>query len=194
MSKTIVGELKDLYVKYGGNLADLKGNETTAEMLDAIEQIMNTGGGLPEVTADDNGKVLSVVNGEWNKADAPAELPAVTSDDNGKVLAVANGAWGKADASGGNNDFVVTYTDNNVTVTADKTFAEIVAAIEADKTVKAKYYDNNSNADYYFNLIQYGNGNFAMFSCAYATTDNVIVIAIAHMSDNSIIRVDKSAS
>lgn len=31
--------------------------------------------GLPEVTGDDNGKILGVVNGEWDKTDAPTGLP-----------------------------------------------------------------------------------------------------------------------
>lgn len=44
MAKTIVGELVDLYVKYGGNRADLTGKETTAEMIDAIEQIVGGSG------------------------------------------------------------------------------------------------------------------------------------------------------
>ena len=48
---------------------------------------------LPEVTSDDNGKVLKVVNGSWDKGDEATELPAVTSDDNGKILKVVNGAW-----------------------------------------------------------------------------------------------------
>lgn len=54
------------------------------------------GGGeseLPEVSTDDNGKVLGVVEGAWDKVDPPEGLPAVTSDDNGKILKVVNGAW-----------------------------------------------------------------------------------------------------
>lgn len=48
---------------------------------------------LPDVTSSDNGKVLGVVNGEWEAADAPSELPDVTSVDNGKFLIVVNGQW-----------------------------------------------------------------------------------------------------
>lgn len=41
MAKTIVGELKDLYVKFGGNAADVADKLTTSELLDAIEQVYN---------------------------------------------------------------------------------------------------------------------------------------------------------
>lgn len=50
---------------------------------------------LPIVTSADNGKVLGVVSGVWNKMDVPTELPSVTSSDNGKVLSVSNGSWNK---------------------------------------------------------------------------------------------------
>ena len=78
MAKTIVGELKDLYVKMGGSLSDLSANMTTSEILDAIERIYNDKGDtLPEVTTDDNGKVLTVVGGTWNKADKDIEINKV---------------------------------------------------------------------------------------------------------------------
>lgn len=57
---------------------------------------------LPKVTSDDNGKVLTVAEGAWTKANAPTELPAVTAVDNGDVLTVVEGAWTKAAPSGGN--------------------------------------------------------------------------------------------
>ena len=52
---------------------------------------------LPIVTSADNGKVLGVVGGVWDKANPPTELPAVTSADNGKVLGVVSGVWNKMD-------------------------------------------------------------------------------------------------
>lgn len=56
---------------------------------------------LPTVYKADNGKVLTVVNGEWKAADPTAsvssvpgdDLPKVTANDNGKFLRVVNGSY-----------------------------------------------------------------------------------------------------
>lgn len=67
MSKTTVDELKTLYVKLGGNIADVANLQTDAELIDKIEDLDLTAGRLPEVTTDDNGDILSVVEGAWAK-------------------------------------------------------------------------------------------------------------------------------
>lgn len=53
---------------------------------------------LPEVNADDEGKVLAVVKGAWDKAGSQIELPVVTSEDNGKLLGVTGGKWDSVNA------------------------------------------------------------------------------------------------
>lgn len=64
-----------------------------------------------------------------------SSLPAVTSDDNGDVLTVVDGAWDKASPSGGGN-FVVNFsTQDYKTFTADKTFAQIKSAIASGQNV-----------------------------------------------------------
>lgn len=58
---------------------------------DLWEKIENKSGGssLPSVSSTDNGDVLTVVNGAWDKA-APSGLPAVILADKGKHLVVNN--------------------------------------------------------------------------------------------------------
>ena len=50
------------------------------------------------------------VMGTRKGEDGGAGLPTVTSEDNGKVLGVVNGAWDKTEASSGSDDFTVTAT------------------------------------------------------------------------------------
>lgn len=104
---TTVEALKGLYVALGGQLTDtystIAGGVAVSDYvlipdcIQAITQKVPTGSGasLPTVSAADNGKLLTVVEGAWAKADATKELPAVTADDNGKVLKVVEGAWDK---------------------------------------------------------------------------------------------------
>lgn len=80
---TNVDALKNLYVAFGGQLTDTYedindgetvGNYTTsADVISAVAKKIPSGSGslLPEVTSEDNGKVLTVVEGEWAAA-APA--------------------------------------------------------------------------------------------------------------------------
>lgn len=122
---------------------------------------------LPSVSASDNGKVLTVSNGAWSKAAVPTELPSVTTSDNGKVLQVSGGAWtkgaapislptggtqgqvliknsstaGDASWADGPSTMIVTFTlpsGGGSVYTSDKTFAEVLAAIEHGWTVLGK--------------------------------------------------------
>ena len=73
-----------------------------------------------------------------NKAESGggSSLPAVTSEDNGDVLTVVEGAWDKASPSGGGGNFVVTFTTEDYsTVTVDKTYAEIISAFNSGANV-----------------------------------------------------------
>ena len=53
-----------------------------------------------------------------------SSLPAVTSDDNGDVLTVVEGQWAKAAPSGG-GAYAVTVTNDGTTISANKTWQEI---------------------------------------------------------------------
>lgn len=78
---------KDVEMSDGTRLSEFKGGEGIT--------------GLPDVTADDNGKILRVVGGTWSAsedAESGEALPTVSTDDNGKILKVENGAWTAAEA------------------------------------------------------------------------------------------------
>ena len=47
--------------------------------------IGNTGRSLPDVTSDDNGKVLTVVEGQWDKADVGGGSSLIITSDGSKL-------------------------------------------------------------------------------------------------------------
>lgn len=48
---------------------------------------------LPSITNRDNGKILRVVNGYWQKSDERDDLPPTFPEDNGKILKQVDGYW-----------------------------------------------------------------------------------------------------
>lgn len=64
-----VQALKSLYVALGGTAADVADLDQNADVIAAIANLITNGGiTLPAVSASDNGKVLKVVDGEWDLA------------------------------------------------------------------------------------------------------------------------------
>lgn len=76
-------------------------------------------------------------------------LPSVTTEDNGDVLTVVEGAWDKATPSGGGGgNFVVNFElqQDEETVTADKTFSQIDDAFNAGSVIIGYINDTNGAA------------------------------------------------
>jgi hypothetical protein len=68
-----VEALRAVYVALGGDSADVADIVTTPELITMIATIISSGATaeLPAVTTSDNGKVLTVVSGEWKAAALP---------------------------------------------------------------------------------------------------------------------------
>lgn len=97
---TTVEALQNLYVESGGSLTDTYDNiaggvsvsdySVIPDVIDAISALKESGATseLPAVSEDDNGSILTVVDGAWDKAEASGGLPPVTGNDADKVLKV----------------------------------------------------------------------------------------------------------
>lgn len=68
---TTIEALQGLYEALGGEPSAVENINTIPAMLSEISEQLSGGSGLPDVTVEDDGKVLKVVNGEWAAADAP---------------------------------------------------------------------------------------------------------------------------
>lgn len=150
--KTNVESLKALYVKLGGNLTDYYSDiaggipvseyDLISDCIQAVSKKASSGGGsdLPAVTTDDNGDVLTVVEGAWAKADAPSGLPEAGAD--GNVLTADNGEWVSAAPKSDVYDVNLTKYGDDYTATHDGVVvggADIISAYNDGKNVVLKY-------------------------------------------------------
>ena len=102
-----------------------------------------SGGGLPEVTSEDNGDVLTVVEGAWAKSNPPTELPDQTGASQGDVLAIGSSGLEWATPSGA-EELVCTFSFGEG-ITCDKSVTEILAALDAGQPVVGVMFDGEHN-------------------------------------------------
>ena len=175
MNNTTVDALKDVYTELGGSAATVASMQTDAEVIEALSALVGSTIELPAVTSDDNGKVLKVIEGAWNKGtdeslpsvistdagkalivdsegawgvdDIPSELPSVTSADEGDVLTVnSSGEWDKATLTQDIVNYSVTIaSDQAVTINGGKTATDILTDLSNGKLVILNATDNNAN-------------------------------------------------
>lgn len=101
---TTVEALKEVYVSLGGALTDtyptiadgapVSDYVTNPDVIAAISVKATGAVELPAVTAEDNGKLLTVVEGVWDKADTPAVLITCKYKDDPKRLTFPTGVTG----------------------------------------------------------------------------------------------------
>lgn len=141
----------------------------------------------PEASTTDNGNVLTVVEGEWNKASVPTELPAVSSTDNGDVLTVVEGEWAKAAPSGGVGELIVTIehvNEGNAGLgyyACDKTAQEILDAADDGKIVYFRYSENGT----------WEKQNYSPLICAFYSNDHMMD-EVSYSFRISLIGIDRS--
>lgn len=88
----------------------------------AIKRIPCGGFFYDDESIEFDGRVMKVIGGGES-------LPEVTAEDNGDVLTVVDGAWAKAAPSGGGAT-IVNFTSTEDSLTADKTVVEILEAMK----------------------------------------------------------------
>ena len=119
-------------------LAKIDGGGSGASALSELSDV--------NLTNPSDGQVLHYDGTEWINATPVAELPAVTSDDNGDVLTVVEGAWAKAEVESDANSVVYTFEISGSSISAtladNKTIGDIMNDIENGKIV---YLERNGN-------------------------------------------------
>lgn len=98
---------------------------------------------IPTVTAEDNGKILTVVDGEWEKSNPPTELPEVSETDSGKVLTVKGGQWSATEPPSGLPD--VTNADNGKYLGIQNGQWKVIGQMEPDPDTLLPYVKQEDN-------------------------------------------------
>lgn len=167
---TTVQALQALYVKLGGSLTDTYDNiadgatvadyATLPDMVDAIAQIS---------------KAENLIN-------------SVSNDDNGKVLTVVDGAAEFAEPE--TNTFIVTYTadgaDEHADISCDKTASEIYAAYESGKTITARVERIGSTLIMHLVVISSISGqNVISFTASGDSESQFVGVSLVHTGDDN---------
>ena len=105
------------------------------------------------VSDPQSGDTLKFDGKQWVAGAAASGLPTVSGDDNGKVLTVVEGEWAPA-AAGGGGGLVVTLTavkegSTVVEYNCDKTAGEILAALQSGIVVPVHFPDDEYTENVY---------------------------------------------
>lgn len=149
MSVGIQDALAKLYLKLGGDPEKIKENKNVTDYLDDLADVFKSLIELPIVNSTDNGKVLKVISGKWDKGEITKELPTVSNTDNGKILAVSNGVWSKSDIPSNIIIFEGTINSSQFQLSNNKKLSDVTTALSDGKTVILKG-DTNHRCPLYY--------------------------------------------
>ena len=129
--------------------------------------------GLVACVADpQSGDTLKYDGKQWVAGAAASGLPTVSGDDNGKVLTVVEGEWEAAAAGGGGSSALIVQlsgdTGTSDGYTFDKTAAEVLAAISAGGIVIVHFPDSNSETSHYSIVSEISFSQFGAYVVTYA--------------------------
>lgn len=148
-------------------------------MISGLEAIAESGGGgsLPDVTAEDNGKLLGVNNGEWDKVTAPVGLPSIGVGDGGKIVSVIGTEYGLTSVPSNiyNVPFSVAVDGDTITPSTTAQFVLVKAAHDTGKlcraVIDASAFGGSTNYAYpsgytankiTWNMLEYVNGAYSL--------------------------------
>lgn len=120
-------------------------------MADNIRELARNGGGgggsdLPDVTAADNGKVLGVVEGSWNKMDIPSNVIDYSTTEQ-----ITGLKW-----IDGKDIYQKTFTGLSIEVTSTVNWTVSDLNVNGDKLIDIKVYQQNA--------VAYNSVNVAIFN------------------------------
>ena len=145
---------------------------------------------IPSVTSSDNGKVLGVSNGQWNKVDQVDVHNVPSGGTTGQVLKKASATdydvtWANESGGGGGGDvLVVHYTPENGDIVCDTTYSDIRAAIADGSPVAGTFNDGDFSA-YLYSVTMDPAGAIVFIGRVYYTAD-AIRIKVSHRSNEQI--------
>ena len=155
-----------------------------------VRAVAKEAGGLPEVSGSDNGKVMTVVSGEWEAATPAASgIPAPADPSDGDVLTYDSTAeeWVAAAPGGGGGDGEILVCSSSIipddpdeNLILNKTWTEIASAIANNIPVFAIAVYDSSPIEAVVELITnvyYNEGTGYKVSCA--TSDTTYFAAAA---------------
>lgn len=162
---TTVTELKELFIKLGGDPEKVKGLQTDAEVIDLLKTT-NLGIELPTTTTEDEGKILQVDSeGNWDKADAPIGLPEAASYDNGKTVFVT-----------GNNTYMLDKIIKKISKTGNVVYGQTNSSIIAPelngKTILRVEPKNGSSSNSECYIFKRNNENYYQIYVGATTSSN----------------------